>query len=164
MIVSHIVAASKNNVIGVDGDLPWHIPEDFKFFKDKTNGHILIMGRKTLESLPGGKPLPNRLHIVITRQNDYVADNTIIVNSIEQAIEEAKKHTDKYGEEVFIAGGGEIYKQSLPFTNRIYLTRICMEVEGDTLYPEVDESLFSLTEESKRTQPVEFSFLTYDKA
>lgn len=162
MILSHIVAASKNNVIGIDGDLPWNIPEDLKFFKDKTSGRIMIMGRKTFESLPGGKPLPNRLHIVVTRNEAYTHDGVIVVKDIDSAIIEAAKHTDKYGDEVFVIGGGQIYKQSIEKMDRIYLTRIHQEIEGDTYYPEVP-SQFKLSEKSSRQEPIEFDFLTYTK-
>ncbi len=161
MILSHIVAASENNVIGINNTLPWHIPEDLKFFKDKTNNHIMIMGRKTFESLPGGKPLPNRLHIVITRNPGYSKPGAITVTSLNQALEESKKHTSKYGDEVFIIGGGEIFKQSLDLVNKIYLTRIYKNIDGDTFYPELNEDSFKQTEKIDKTDPLEYSFLTY---
>ena len=161
MTLSHIVACSSNNVIGTKGTLPWHIPEDFKFFKDKTKDHIIIMGRKTFESLPGSKPLPKRFHIIITRTPGYTAEGVTVVASIDEAIAFAKTVKD-YPEEVFIIGGGEIYKQTVNTVDTIYLTRIHKEIEGDTLYPDVPED-FNLIEESKRTDPVEFSFLTYKK-
>lgn len=162
MILSHIVAASDNNVIGVDGDLPWHLPEDLKFFKEKTSGRIMIMGRKTFESLPGGKPLPHRLHIIITRNPDYKIDNAITVTTIDAAIEEAKKHTADYGDEVFIVGGGEIYKQSIEKMDRLYVTRIHKKIDGDTYYPEIPSS-FEITEKTSRQLPLSYDFLTYIK-
>ena len=162
MTLSHIVACSKNHVIGNGGDLPWHIPEDFKFFKEKTKGHILIMGRKTFESLPGSKPLPNRYHIVITRSYDYAAEGAHIVSSIDDAIKFAGERVGDYPEEIFIIGGGEIYRQTVNLVDTIYLTRINKDFEGDTVYPLVPED-FKLVEESKREEPVSFSFLTYKK-
>ena len=146
MILSHIVAASENGVIGVEGGLPWDIPEDMKFFKDKTSGHAIIMGRKTYESV--GHPLPNRLNVVITRQKDYVAKNAVVVATIDEAIEVCKKQTDKWGDEVFIIGGGQIYKQSIDIADRIYLTRIYKTFEGDAKYPDINEDQFDLSSKS----------------
>ena len=164
MTYSHIVACDKNNVIGSGGTMPWDIPEDFKFFKDKTSGHIIIMGRKTFESLPNSKPLPNRLNIIITRQKDYKPEGTVVVDSVEKALEYAKTQVDQYDPEIFICGGGEIYKQTLDLADTIYLTRIYEEFNGDTLYPEFDESKYELVEENPRFKnPVDFTFFTYRK-
>ena len=160
-MISHIVAAAKNGTIGADGGLPWDIPEDMKFFRDTTKGKALIMGRKTFESV--GHPLPKRLNVVVTRQPDYIAKGAIVVPSIEEAIEVCKKHIDEYGEEIFIIGGGEIYKQSMNLVDRIYLTRIHQDVIGDTKYPEVDEDLFELVNSLERSEPVAFTFLTYER-
>ena len=130
MILSHIVAASKNGVIGAKNSLPWRIPEDLKFFKEKTIGHVMIMGRKTFESLPSA--LPNRLTVVVTREPNYQARGAIVVPTIQKAIDLAREHRATYGNEVFIAGGGEIYKQTMDVVDRIYLTLIQKEYEGDT--------------------------------
>jgi dihydrofolate reductase len=163
MILTHITAMSQNNVIGTQNTLPWSIPEDMKFFRDKTKGHIMIMGRKTFDSI-GGKPLPQRMHIVITRQNLQSAEPTVkYVRTLQEAIEAAKPLTAQWGEEVFIAGGGEIYAQSMNITDKIYLTVIHKNFEGDTYYPDVPLDRFELTEKSDRTEPVPFSFLTYTK-
>ncbi|MCB9025886.1 MAG: dihydrofolate reductase [Bdellovibrionaceae bacterium] len=161
MILSHIVAASENGTIGVEGTLPWDIPEDMKFFREKTKGKAIIMGRKTFESV--GHPLPKRLNVVITRQADYKAEGAVIVSTIEEAIEVCKKETSTYGDEVFIIGGGEIYRQSMDLVNKIYLTRIHKEYSGDAKYPTVDENVFRLIESSDRTQPIPFTFLTYER-
>lgn len=161
MIISHIVAASENNVIGVKGDLPWHIPEDLKFFKETTKGHIIIMGRKTFESLPGKKPLPGRLNIVISRNVEYKIENAIVTHTLQSALIEAHKFADQYGDEVFIVGGGEIYRQSMESTNRIYLTRVHKNIVGDTLYPEIDLNQFELKKEDHRQEPIPFSFQTF---
>lgn len=161
MILSHIVAAAENDTIGVEGELPWNIPEDMKFFRDKTKGKALIMGRKTFESV--GHPLPHRLNVVVTRQADYKAEGAIVVRSLNEAIEVCKQHMDKYGEEIFIIGGGEIYRQSMDIVDKIYLTRIHKNFTGDAKYPKVDEEIFELVESTERDQPVPFTFLTYVK-
>lgn len=159
MTLAHIVAAAKNGVIGVNNTLPWDIPEDMKFFKDKTKGKVIIMGRKTFESV--GHPLPNRLSIVITRQQGYKHDGIVVVPTLQKAIEYAKTQTAKYGDEVFIIGGGEIFKDSMNLVDKIYLTRIHQNFPGDIIYPEVPLDQFKLVEQSDRKQPVPFSFLTY---
>ena len=167
MILSAIAAMAKNRVIGTGNKLPWHLPEDFKFFKEKTKGKVLIMGRKTFESL--GKPLPTRFHIVITRNADYKYEdpNVEVVSNLQQAVELAHMLTTKYfakfGDEVFICGGGEIYKQALDVTDRIYLTVIEKDYEGDAKFPEFSENEFKLTQKTERSEPLPFSFRTYDR-
>jgi len=160
MILTHVTAMSQNRVIGTANKLPWSLPEDLKFFRDTTKGHIMIMGRKTFDSI-GAKPLPQRFHIVISRQ-DLQSTNPLVkyVKTLEEAIEAAKPLTVQWGEEVFIVGGGEIYKQSMPVTDKIYLTVIYKDFEGDTYYPEIPAG-FELVAKSDRTEPVPFSFLTY---
>lgn len=166
MILTHIVACSENNVIGAQGGLPWSLPEDMKFFRETTKGHVMIMGRKTFESF-NGRALPNRYHIVITRtpetQSFKSTDTSpvVFVKSLEEAIEHARPLTVKWGDEVFIIGGGEIYQQSMPRTDKIYLTRIHQEFHGDTLYPKVDEQTFKLVAQRDVEMPIPFSFLTY---
>ena len=168
MILSSIAAMAKNRVIGVNNTLPWEIPEDMKFFRDKTKGHVMIMGRKTFESF-GGKPLPNRFHIVISRQENYkISDPTVeVVHDLNTAIELAHMLTTKYkakfGDEVFVIGGGEIYKQSIDIVDRIYLTVIEKEFEGDAKFPEFDEKEFNLSHREDRQSPLPFSFRTYDR-
>jgi dihydrofolate reductase len=159
--LAHIVAVAENNVIGNESDLPWDIPEDLQFFKDKTKGHCLIMGRKTFESV--GHPLPNRLNVVITRQKDYKpsAPNVIIKPNLEEAIAFAKTQTAKYGDEIFIIGGGQIYKESLDLVDIIYLTRIHEIFDGDTEYPVLDPKKFELIESRDREDPIPFTFQTY---
>jgi dihydrofolate reductase len=163
MSLSHIVAVSENDVIGVNNTLPWDIPEDMKFFKDKTKGRAIIMGRKTYESV--GHPLPNRLSVVITRQKDYKVDapNVILVPDLKTAIAEAEKQVSKWGDEIFIIGGGEIFKESIDMVDVIYLTRIHKSFDGDIKYPKVDPKKFQLIEQRDRTEPVPFSFLTYSR-
>jgi dihydrofolate reductase len=163
MIVSQITAISKNRVIGKNNKLPWHLPEDLKYFREKTKNHILIMGRKTFESFPS--PLPNRFHIVVTRNTDlnFKHEQVQIVPSLEKALELAQNLTAKWDDEVFVIGGGEIYKQSLAQTDRIYLTVIDQEFEGDTHYPESPSELFSLADQKDFTYPMPFSFQIWER-
>lgn len=166
MILTHIAACSENHIIGVQGDLPWSLPEDMKFFRDTTKGHIMIMGRKTFDSFKG-RTLPNRYHIVVTRnpsEHSFTSTESspvVFVSSIEEAIKHAEPLTTKWGDEVFIIGGGEIYKQSMGLTNKIYLTLIHREFPGDTYYPKIDEKFFTLTHRRDVEVPIPFSFLTY---
>ncbi|HSB94246.1 MAG TPA: dihydrofolate reductase, partial [Flavitalea sp.] len=131
--VSLVVAVSENHVIGKDNQLLWSLPNDMKFFKNTTWGMPVIMGRKTFESL--GKPLPGRTNIVITSKPDWQAPGTITVSSLDEAIHAAEETDAK---EVFVIGGGQVYKQSMPVANRIYYTRVHTSVEGDTFFPEID--------------------------
>jgi len=166
MILTHVVACSENRVIGTQGGLPWNIPEDMKFFRDTTKGHIMIMGRKTFESF-NGRALPNRYHIVITRDPSKQhfpsteSSPVVFVSSIDEAIAHARPLTAKWGDEVFVIGGGEIYKQIMGKTDKIYLTLIHKEFAGDTYYPEIDEKVFTLVERKDVQSTVPFSFLTY---
>lgn len=170
MILTHIAACSENRVIGTQGGLPWDLPEDMKFFRDTTKGHVMIMGRKTFDSF-NGRALPNRYHIVVTRDpSQHKFESTekspvVFVASLKAAVQLASTLTNKWGDEVFIIGGGEIYKQAFEqnFTDKIYLTLIHREFSGDTLYPEIDEKVFTLTERRDVESPIPFSFLTYLK-
>jgi|FLYM01.1.fsa_nt_gi dihydrofolate reductase len=163
MKLAHIVAASENNVIGVNNTLPWDIPEDMKFFRDKTKGKALIMGRKTFESV--GHPLPKRLNVVITRQPGFSSphENVVVVPDLQSAIKHCEKVQHIYGDEVFIIGGGEIFKQSLPIVDVIYLTRIHQKFDGDIFYPDIPKGMFAEVERRERTEPIPFTFLTYTK-
>ena len=155
MLVSIIVAASANNVIGVDGDLPWHLPEDLQRFKQTTMGKPMIMGRLTYASI--GRALPGRRSIVLTRQSNFSADGCEIASSPEEAIGMAGDV-----EEVMVIGGGKVYEQMLPMTDRIYFTRVQTEIEGDTFFPDFDESMWRTSgiEEfpAGEGRPVGFSF------
>ena len=157
-----IVAAGENNAIGKDNDLIWHLSDDLKRFKKLTSGHCIIMGRKTFESFP--KPLPNRTHIVITRQSDYKApDGVIIVNSLEDALDAARKD-----QQPFIIGGGEIYKQAISLMDKLEITRVHHSFEGaDTFFPEVNASVWkevnSIFHGKDEDHEFAFTFLTYLK-
>ena len=136
-----IAAAGQNNELGIDNDLPWHLPDDFKRFKQLTSGHKIIMGRKTLESFP--KALPNREHIAITRDKDYIPKFPCsIVNSLQEAIDLTKDDALSY-----IIGGGEIYRQSMGFATHIELTRIHASFDADTFFPEIDLEKWEMTKE-----------------
>jgi dihydrofolate reductase len=156
-----IAAAAENNALGKDNDLLWHLPDDFKRFKKLTTGHKIIMGRKTFESFP--KPLPNRVHIIITRDKNYTTpfEDCIIVHSLEEALKLI------VNENVFIIGGGEIYEQGLPFSNKIELTRVHGTFEADTFFPNIDTKLWELV--IKEHHPADekhkyaFTYLTYHK-
>ncbi|MEM1259394.1 MAG: dihydrofolate reductase [Bacteroidota bacterium] len=136
-----IAAAGANNALGINNDLPWHLPDDFKRFKKLTSGHKIIMGRKTLESFP--KALPNREHIAITRDKDYLPKfPCTVVNSVKEAIELIQSEPIAY-----IIGGGEIYRQSMPYATHIELTRIHASFDADTFFPEIDTEQWKLTKE-----------------
>lgn len=139
MILSLLVAASENNVIGKDNQLPWHLPNDLKYFKNLTWGMPILMGRKTFDSI--GKPLPGRKSIVITRNTDWQQENVVVVHSIEGAIKMAKQDDIK---EIFVIGGAEIFHTSFKMAIRIYLTRVHAEIEGDVFFPELPESDWKL--------------------
>lgn len=129
MLISLIVAAAQNGVIGRDNQLIWHLPDDLKQFKRLTTGHPIIMGRKTFDSI--GKPLPNRTSIVITRNQDWQFEGVIVVNSVNEAVEAARQTgTD----EAFVIGGAEVYKMTLPVADKIYLTEVKAEFEGDAYF------------------------------
>lgn len=130
-MINIIVAADENNTIGKDNDLIWHLPDDLKFFKQKTSGHPIIMGRKTYESV--GRPLPNRTNIIITRDKDYTVEGCVVVNSLDEAFSVAND------EEIFVVGGADIYKQALPVTDRVYLTRVHHTFDGDRFFPELGD-------------------------
>lgn len=154
-----IAAAAENNALGKNNDLLWHLPDDFKRFKQLTTGHYIIMGRKTFESFP--KPLPNRTHIIITRQGKYSApEGCIVVDSLKKAIAVCPKN-----EEIFIIGGGEIYKQSLALADKIELTRVHTSLEADTFFPEIDLKEWQLVFEESHPKDEKhafaFTFLTY---
>ncbi len=161
--ITIIVAAGENNAIGKDNDLIWHLSDDLKRFKTLTNGHHIIMGRKTFESFP--KPLPNRTHIVITRQSDYKApDGVIVVNNLEDALDAARRDTQP-----FIIGGGEIYKQSMGIADKLEITRVHHSFEdADTFFPEIDLTVWKEVSRDHRTKDekhaYDFTFLTYVKA
>jgi dihydrofolate reductase len=160
-----IAAVSKNRVIGKNNDLPWKLPDDTKFFMEKTKGHHAIMGRKNYESIPHKfKPLPNRTNIVVTRQDNFNAPGCIVVDSLEKGLAIAR---DSQEPEAFIIGGAEIYKLGLPYANRLYLTEINAEIQGDTFFPHYDKSHWReiSREHHKKDErhDYDFDFVVYSK-
>jgi dihydrofolate reductase len=165
MIISAIAALSQNRVIGKNNDLPWRLPDDMKFFMETTKGHHVIMGRKNYDSLHDKyKPLPNRTNMVITRQETFNAPGCIVLHAVEPGLEIAERVGEN---ECFIIGGAEIYKLSMPYTNRLYLTEIQAEVQGDTYFPQFNTKEWR--EISRKHHPADerhqysFDFVIYDK-
>lgn len=134
MIVSAIVAAAENNVIGSDNEIPWYLPTDLKYFKKTTLNHHVIMGRKSFQSI--GNPLPKRTNIIVTRDPFFMASGCAVVHSIEEALKMAKANGE---EEAFIIGGGQIYRQSMHLLDKIYLTEVHATVEGEVFFPAINE-------------------------
>ncbi len=160
MNISIIVAASINNVIGANNDLPWRLPNDLKHFKQLTTGHHIIMGRKNYESI--GRALPNRTSIVISRQPDYRAEGCIVVKSLKKAYNIVANKD----EEVFIIGGGEIYRQTIDLANKIYLTRVETEIAGDIYFPVLGEEWVLISEEKRKADEkhrYNYTFLVYER-
>ncbi len=151
--ISLIVAAAQNNAIGLNNKMLWHLPNDLRFFKNKTWGLPLIMGRRTFESL--GKALPGRTNIIITRNHGYTAPDAVVVNTLQAAIDEALKLNSK---EIFISGGGEIYKQALPLANTMYITRVAASPEADAFFPEFDDDKWIRIEERKFSKDDKHAF------
>lgn len=166
MKLALIVAVAENRVIGRDNKLPWYLPNDLKYFKQTTLGKPVIMGRKTYESI--GKPLPGRTNIVITRQTDYQPEGVKVVSTIEDAIQVAESVCLIDGqEEAMVMGGAEIYGLTLPHCERLYLTEVHAEVEGDAWFPEYDKSEWSeVTREDFKAEgpnPFDYSFVVYER-
>jgi len=158
--VSLIAALAQNHVIGIENRLPWKLPEDLAHFKALTLGHPILMGRKTFESL--GRPLPGRRNIVITRNVGYQPSGCEIATSIPAAIDLCEQ-----AEEVFFIGGAELYKQVLPLVDRLYLTEVQVEAQGDAYFPEFDRTAFieisRVHQRGEKSDPVAFDFVIYDR-
>lgn len=157
-----IVAMARNRVIGIHNQLPWHLPADLQHFKSITTGHAILMGRKTYESI--GKPLPNRLNIILTRDPHYQATGCTAVQSLEAGIQVAKQQEKEH---LFIIGGADIFRQTLPFISRLYLTIIHHEFTGDTYFPVFETEAWEETNRSDHSadtlNPWSYSFLIYEK-
>ena len=156
--VTMIAAAGENNALGKDNDLVWHLPDDFRRFKTLTTGHYIIMGRKTFESFP--QPLPNRTHVVITRQKDYHPEGAVIVHSLEEALKVAQEDPQP-----FIIGGGEIFDLGMDVTDKIERTRVHGKFEADAFFPELDLEKWDLISSEYHGKDerhnYDFTFLTY---
>lgn len=161
-MLSMIFANDRNYLIGKDNWIPWDIPNDLDYFKTMTTGKTIIMGRKTFESF--GKPLPNRHHVVLTRNKDFQADGCVVFHQIEDVLDYIKQFSDQ---EVIVIGGSEIYQQFLNYADRLYITYIDTEFEGDTYLPKFDLSNWQLTSKEKgiknEENPYDYYFLQYDR-
>ena len=159
-MISIIVAVAENDVIGSGNQMPWHISEDLRRFKAITTGHPVVMGRKTFESL--GRPLPNRTNVVITRNPAYVAEGASVVGSLKEALA-----LFPGSEEVFIIGGGEIYRQAMDIADRLYITRLGEYFDGDTKFPRIDETAWRITSQEHHERgekfPHPFTFIDYQR-
>ncbi|MFA1711080.1 dihydrofolate reductase [Peribacillus frigoritolerans] len=133
-MISLMVAMDQNRVIGKNNKLPWHLPADLQYFKKVTMGHPIVMGRKTFESI--GRVLPGRENVIVTRNQEFKVEGCVVLHDIAQI----KMFADNHDEEVFVIGGAEIFKEILPFTDRLYITEIHETFEGDTFFPEIDEN------------------------
>ena len=166
MIISLIAALAQNRVIGKNNALPWHLPDDMKYFMQTTSGHHVIMGRKNYDSIPEKfRPLPNRTNIVVTRQPQFKAPGCTLVHSIEEALEIAGQHGE---DEAFIIGGAEIYHNGFEMADRLYLTEIHASIDGDTYFPEFNKANWK--EISRKHHPTDerhrypFDFVVYGKS
>ncbi|KKR33558.1 MAG: Dihydrofolate reductase [Candidatus Falkowbacteria bacterium GW2011_GWF2_39_8] len=164
-MISIICIIGKNNAIGRNNQLLWDLPTDMKHFREVTKGGVVIMGRKTFESI--GRPLPKRTNIIITRDAEYKAEGCTVVNSLESAFAKAKEvpssSDGKYQNEIFIIGGGEIYRQALPLTDRLYLTIVEDEPEADTFFPDFKEFTKILHEEEHEENGFKFKFIDLER-
>jgi dihydrofolate reductase len=160
-----IAALAENGCIGINNRLPWHLPEDLKYFRRLTTGGIVVMGRKTYESI--GKPLPNRTNIVISRNPDFTAEGIKVVASLDQALELADSMAEINGnDEVFVIGGAQIYALTLPRAGRLYLTEVAKTVHGDAFFPSIDRSQWrELGHETHYYEPADthYRFAVYER-
>lgn len=158
--IALIAAQAENRVIGLDNKMPWHLPEDLQYFKKITLGKPVIMGRKTFESI--GRPLPGRTNIVVTRQSDWRAEGVVTAPSLEQALSLAEQESP---DELMVIGGAQIYAEALPLAQRIYLTQIHKEVEGDAWFPALGDQWVSVSRQDGHSdrQDLGYSFLTFDR-
>ncbi|WP_409293742.1 dihydrofolate reductase [Peribacillus sp. SCS-26] len=160
-MISFIVAMDRERVIGRDNNLPWSIPADLRFFKETTMGHGIVMGRKTFESI--GRALPGRKNIIMTRSGDFSAEGCSVIHSIEE-LKALEKETE---EELFVIGGSEIFKLTLPIADRLYITYIDETFEGDTFFPAIDQNEWILVSNEKgpkdERNPYDYYFRVYDK-
>ncbi len=158
--ISIIAAISENHVIGRDNKLPWNIPEDLKRFKELTKGHPIIMGRKTFDSI--GRPLPLRTNIIITRDKNYQVNGCLVVHSLEDAIKKAQKIDQQ---EIFIIGGGEIFRQAIQNTHKLYLTIVKVDIPGDAFFPAFDQQFTKETDRHEgESNGYTYTFLNLERS
>lgn len=161
MSITLIWAMGTNHVIGKDNDMPWHLPLDFAYFKAETLGKRMLMGRKTWDSL-GGKPLKGRTSLIMTRDTDYAPEGAEVVNTLEEALSEGRKD-----DELMVIGGAEIYKLMLPYADKLLLTQIEQDFEGNTRFPDIDWSVWKEISNKKgirdEKNPYDYRFLVYER-
>ena len=158
-----IVNVDKNWAIGLGSKLLVRIPPDMKYFRSMTTGHVVVMGRKTLESFPESKPLPNRVNIVLTRDQGYQAPGAVVVHSMEELKEELKKYS---GEEIFVIGGGQIYRELLPLCDKAYVTKVDRAFDADVYFPDLDQDpQWKMTKVSEEQTyfDLEYVFAVYER-
>lgn len=162
-MLSFIVAMDENRVIGKDNDLPWHLPNDLQFFKQKTSGNTIIMGRKTFDSL--GRVLPNRKHVVLTRTKQKYPEEVEVVHTIDDIIEYTNKH---HREELFVIGGGNLFTQLLPYADRLYITEIHESFDGDVYFPMINGNEWKEVSRIKGKQDEKniynYDYVTYERS
>jgi dihydrofolate reductase len=160
-LLSVIAAVAENGIIGKDGTLPWHLPADLKYFRRVTTGHTIVMGRRNYEDI--GRPLPNRVNIVLSRDHGFRAEGCMVANSIEEAISLAGDES-----EIFFIGGARLYEQILPRADRLYLSRIHGDIDGDTRFPDYNESAWTRIAHELRPadpdNPYPISFEVYERS
>ena len=160
-MISFVVAMDNNKVIGINNHLPWHIPADLKFFKKVTMGHPIVMGRKTYESI--GKPLPGRENIIVTRNQNYSQEGCTVIHTIDELL----KLSEEKKEEICVIGGAEIFKATFPYADRLYITKINDEFEGDTFFPDFKEVDWKIISQEKgpkdEKNPYDYSFNIYER-
>lgn len=167
MKISIIAAIGRNRELGKDNKLLWHIPEDMKQFRELTKGHVVIMGRKTFESI--GRLLPSRTNIIVTRDKTFTVSGAVVVHSFEVGLERARKEEilrspqDDNKREIFVIGGGQIYAEAMPFTDRLYLTIVDGEFVADTFFPDYSEFTKVLSKEKGRSGEYRYTFLELEK-
>lgn len=158
-MIAAIVAMSENRVIGINNDLPWHLPQELKYFKQITTGHTIIMGRKTYESI--GRPLPNRKNVVVTRQSNYEVEGVTVINNLEEYLNEHKE------EDLFVIGGAELFNLSFPYFDTLYITEIHHKFEGDTFFPVFNKKEWVIKSKSEEhideKSKIKFTYFVYEK-
>ncbi|WP_226034743.1 dihydrofolate reductase [Aquibacillus saliphilus] len=161
-MISLLYAMDKNRVIGYNNELPWRLPKDLKFFKELTTSNMVIMGRKTFDSMNG--PLPNRKNVIVTRDKSYQQNDCEVIHSVDKVIDWS---TDNPEVEYFVIGGGNIFEQILPYADRMYMTYIDESFPGDTYFPDFDESVWQITKKIKGIKddnnPYDYYFIQYDR-
>ena len=158
-----IAAADRNWAIGNKGSLLYSLPQDMKFFRETTSGGVVVMGRKTLESFPGGRPLKNRVNIVLTRNSEYEKEGVVVCNDTDKLPEMLKEYSDK---NIFVIGGEEIYRLLLPLCTKAYITKVDATAEADAFFPNLDEDdSWKITNESETLSDngIDFKFVTYER-